>query len=188
MLLRSTSSIRSVSSIYQHLGRPASQSKGFYISKTSPWRHTPKRSYSSFNYEKPEPPKEGPSLIQGATILIGGIFIGWKTRVSYVKHKYGDPSLNVSLEDEEEDGYTGIDWTENPVYAVLDLEAADKKMTASQKSFEFVPKAPNDMTRLDTIRFGSNVPVEDQLAHESVDIGVAESRNLNFWGVYDGHA
>lgn len=119
--------------------------------------------------------------------MIGGIFIGWKTRVSYVKHKYGDPSISLS-KDEEEDEYTGIDWTEHPALPVLDLEAASRVLTASQKSHEFSPKDGNGVSRLDTLRFASNSPVEDQLAHESVDVGFGEDKKWDFWGVYDGHA
>lgn len=119
--------------------------------------------------------------------MLSGAFIGWKTRVSYVKHKYGDPSL-TSVTEEEDDGYTGLDWTENAVWPALDLEIASKKLIASQKTYEFVAKAGNDVSRLDTIRFGSNAPIEDQMAHDTVDVGLGESRNLNFWGIYDGHA
>lgn len=154
---------------------------------------THKRPYSSFKYEKPAwdgstPEKKGFPIWEGAFIFLGGIGIGWRTRQTYMKHKYGgEGSSSSSMEEEEEGDYTGLDWMDHPVLPSLDLEAASKKLLASQKTYEFSPTSGN-VRRLDTIRFGSNSPIEDQLAHESVNVGLGEDKKWDFWGVYDGHA
>lgn len=129
--------------------------------------------------------------MEGATILIGGIFIGWKTRVSYVKHKYGDPTTTSVADDEDE---VDVDYFSDELSGKLqqihtmDLAAASRKLTASQQSKQFAPTNVNGVHRLDSIRFESNSPTEDHMTEACVDVGLGDDKKWDFFGVFDGHS
>lgn len=75
------------------------------------------------------------------------------------------------------------------VYPVLDLDAANEKLRASEQSFSLDSNSSSgesSVSRFDALRLPSNSPCEDELAFGTVDVG--QKQDWQFWGVYDGHA
>jgi hypothetical protein len=75
------------------------------------------------------------------------------------------------------------------VYPVLDLDAANAKLKASEQSYISDVNSvagESSVSRFDILVLPSNSPCEDDFAFGTVDVG--QERDWQFWGVYDGHA
>jgi hypothetical protein len=110
-----------------------------------------------------------------ATAITSGVVYLFFSRDS----EHGSPPKLVST------GEVGYDW-KGKVHPALDLNAASAKLRREERSKNCLGNDENDVTRWDAVRVASNCPVEDEMTHEEVSI--TPKTNLQFWGVYDGHA
>lgn len=75
------------------------------------------------------------------------------------------------------------------IYPVLDLDAANAKLKASEQSYSSDANGAFgecSVRRFDILRLPSNSPCEDEFAFDTIDVG--QEQGWQFWGVYDGHA
>ncbi|KAI9036013.1 PP2C family serine/threonine-protein phosphatase [Aspergillus affinis] len=81
------------------------------------------------------------------------------------------------------------DWEEiiDSIYPALNHEEASAKLKHEEQTRAYPRKGTfGPVSRVDSVRVGSNEPIEDEFVHEIIDMG--DPKDWHFWGVYDGHA